>query len=357
MAHLVGIDPSIFKAYDIRGIVDRTLTHSAVRSIGAALGSLASENGVKCLAVGRDGRLSGPALRDALIEGIVSTGADVIDIGMVPTPVLYFATHDLKTGSGVSITGSHNPPEYNGLKMMMAGATLHGDGIQALRQRIEENRIIVAQRRGQSRAVDVVPAYLDTISADVKLARPMKIAIDCGNGVAGAVAPEPDRELQAWTRRVQNFMRDAFDDDLRRHRVWLEDKEAIVALHWRGVPDEEGAETAIRRVADRAEDSGYRTHWGRKVLEIRPPVRIDKGAGIVGLLRDTDLVAAVYVGDDMTDIDAFRGLTDLVELGRLGTAVRVGVRSDEGPPALREEADAMVEGTDGVRELLRALLA
>jgi len=195
VAHLVGIDPSIFKAYDIRGIVDRTLTHSAVRSIGAALGSLASENGVKCLAVGRDGRLSGPALRDALIEGIVSTGADVIDIGMVPTPVLYFATHDLKTGSGVSITGSHNPPEYNGLKMMMAGATLHGDGIQALRQRIEENRIIVAQRRGQSRAVDVVPAYLDTISADVKLARPMKIAIDCGNGVAGAVAPELYRRL------------------------------------------------------------------------------------------------------------------------------------------------------------------
>ncbi len=193
--HLIAVDPSIFKAYDIRGIVDRTLTHSAVGSIGAALGYLASENGVKCLAVGRDGRLSGPALRDALIEGIVSTGADVIDIGMVPTPVLYFATHDLKTGSGVSITGSHNPPEYNGLKMMMAGATLHGDGIQALRQRIEENRVIVASRQGQSRAVDVIPAYLDTITADVKLARPMKIAIDCGNGVAGAVAPELYRRL------------------------------------------------------------------------------------------------------------------------------------------------------------------
>jgi len=172
----------------------------------------------------------------------------------------------------------------------------------------------------------------------------------------GAVAPEPDRELQAWTRRVQNFMRDAFDDDLRRHRVRLEDKEAIVALHWRGVPDEEGAETAIRRVADRAEDSGYRTHWGRKVLEIRPPVRIDKGAGIVGLLRDTDLVAALYVGDDVTDVDAFRGLEELVEMGRLGTALRVGVRSEEGPAELELQADAMVEGTDGVRELLRALL-
>jgi trehalose 6-phosphate phosphatase len=173
----------------------------------------------------------------------------------------------------------------------------------------------------------------------------------------GAIAPQLDRELQAWTRRVQNFARDAFSEDLRRLRVRLEDKEAIAALHWRGVPDEESAEAAIRAVARRAEAAGYKTHWGRKVLEIRPPVRIDKGAGIVGLLRDTDLVAGLYVGDDMTDIDAFRGLQQLVEMGRLGTALRVGVRSDEGPPALEEEADVMVDGTDGVRELLRALLA
>src|SRR5918998_2368564 len=165
----------------------------------------------------------------------------------------------------------------------------------------------------------------------------------------GAIAPESDRELQAWTRRVRTFMRDAYDDDLKRLRVRLEDKEAIAALHWRGVPDEEGAAAAIRRVGERAEASGYRTHWGRKVLEIRPPVRIDKGAGIVGLLRDADLAAGVYVGDDVTDLDAFRGLGELVEMGRLGSAIRVGVRSDEGPPALREEADAMVEGTDGVR--------
>jgi trehalose 6-phosphate phosphatase len=172
----------------------------------------------------------------------------------------------------------------------------------------------------------------------------------------GAIAPELDRELQAWTRRVQGFMREAYGEDLKRLRVRLEDKEAIAALHWRGVPDDEGAEAAIRAVAERAEAAGYKTHWGRKVLEIRPPVRIDKGAGIVGLLRDSDHVAAVYVGDDTTDIDAFRGLAELVEMGRLGTAVRVGVRSDEGPPALEEEADAMVDGTDGVRELLRTLL-
>ena len=122
------------------------------------------------------------------------------------------------------------------------------------------------------------------------------------------------------------------------------------------MPDEDDAQAAVSEVAQAAEDAGFTTHWGRKVLEIRPPVRIDKGAGIVSLLRDTDLVAAVYVGDDVTDIDAFRGLTELVEMGRLGSAVRVGVSSDEGPSELREEADAMVEGTDGVRELLKALL-
>jgi len=188
-------DPSIFKAYDVRGIVDRTLTNDAVRSIGTALGSLASESAVSRIVVGRDGRLSGPELRDALIEGIASTGTEVIDVGMVPTPVLYFATHHLKTGSGVEITGSHNPPEYNGLKMMMAGATLHGEGIQALRQRLEQGRVITTARPGHCTSADVMPAYLNAIVSDVKLARPMKIAIDCGNGVAGAVAPQLYRSL------------------------------------------------------------------------------------------------------------------------------------------------------------------
>jgi trehalose 6-phosphate phosphatase len=172
----------------------------------------------------------------------------------------------------------------------------------------------------------------------------------------GSIKPEMDRELQAWTRRVQDFAHDAFGDDLRQLRVRLEDKEAIAALHWRGVPDEDDAEAAIKEVAQRAEKAGFTTHWGRKVLEIRPPVRIDKGAGIVSLLRDTDLEAAMYVGDDVTDLDAFRGLTELVEKGRLGSAIRIGVRSDEGPAKLSEEADWMVEGTDGVRELLRTLL-
>ncbi|MEA2312964.1 MAG: trehalose 6-phosphate phosphatase [Solirubrobacteraceae bacterium] len=172
----------------------------------------------------------------------------------------------------------------------------------------------------------------------------------------GSIEPEMDGELAAWTRRVQTFAREAFGEELRRLRVRLEDKEAIAALHWRGVPDEDDAEAAVRRVAEQAEDAGFTTHWGRKVLEIRPPVRIDKGAGIVALLRDMDLDAAVYVGDDVTDIDAFHGLTELIEMGRLGSAVRIGVRSEEGPSKLAEEADHMVEGTDGVRDFLKALL-
>jgi trehalose 6-phosphate phosphatase len=172
----------------------------------------------------------------------------------------------------------------------------------------------------------------------------------------GSITPELDGELQAWTRRVQTFSREAFGEDLRRLRVRLEDKEAIAAFHWRGVPDDEEAQAAVEAVAKAAEDAGFVAHWGKKVLEIRPPVRIDKGAGIVHLLGDRDLTAALYVGDDVTDLDAFRGLGELVERGRLGHAVRVGVRSDEGPPQLEQEADAMVEGTDGVRDLLQSLL-
>lgn len=172
----------------------------------------------------------------------------------------------------------------------------------------------------------------------------------------GSVAPEVDRELQAWTRRVQNFAREAYTEGLWRQRIRLEDKEAIVALHWRGAPDEPTAQTAVEEVAQAAEKAGFKTHWGRKVLEIRPPVRIDKGAGIVSLLRDDDFEAALYVGDDVTDLDAFRGLRELVDAGRVGTAIRVGVRSGETPSALEDEADLLVDGTDGVRTLLQALL-
>ena len=181
------IDSSIFKAYDIRGIVDKTLTTDAAFAVGQALGELAQEKGVKALCVGRDGRLSGPKLSDALIKGIASMGINVIDIGMVPTPVLYFATFVTGTGSGVAVTGSHNPPEYNGLKMMMAKDTLFGDGIQNLRERILRG-ITPAAHEGTVTQQDVVTPYLEKVLADVKLARPIKVAIDCGNGVTGPLA-------------------------------------------------------------------------------------------------------------------------------------------------------------------------
>lgn len=172
---------------------------------------------------------------------------------------------------------------------------------------------------------------------------------------AGTIAPELDAELQGWTARVRAFANEAMDEEMRRLRVRLEDKEAIAALHWRGVPDEDEAQRAIASVSVAAEDAGFVTHWGRKVLEIRPPVRIDKGAGIMRLLHDVDLAAAVYVGDDLTDVDAFRGLDELNATGGIAHVLKVGVRSDEGPPQLEAEADVMVDGTDGVRELLQAL--
>ncbi|GEC95904.1 phosphoglucomutase [Zoogloea ramigera] len=182
--------PEIFKAYDIRGIVDKTLTVEAVRAIGHALGSEAVARKQQAIAVGRDGRLSGPALAGALADGIRAAGVDVIDVGCVPTPLTYFAAYELGTNSCVSVTGSHNPPDYNGLKMVLGGQTLFGELIQALRQRIIDGNLVTAAIPGKLTQADVVPAYVSKILGDVKLSRPMKIVMDCGNGVAGAVAPE-----------------------------------------------------------------------------------------------------------------------------------------------------------------------
>ena len=181
--------PEIFKAYDIRGIVGKTLTAEAVRAIGHALGSEAVARGQQAIAVGRDGRLSGPELAGALADGIRAAGVDVVDVGCVPTPLTYFAAYELGTNSCVSVTGSHNPPDYNGLKMVLGGQTLFGELIQALRQRIIDGNLVTAAVPGKLTQADVVPAYVDKIVGDVKLARPMKVVMDCGNGVAGAVAP------------------------------------------------------------------------------------------------------------------------------------------------------------------------
>src|SRR5580765_3138491 len=183
----------IFKAYDIRGIVGKTLTAPIVQAVGQALGTLAQERGRDTLVVGRDGRLSGPELAGALSTGIRASGANVVDIGMVTTPISYFAAHHLNTQCSVMVTGSHNPPDYNGLKMVIAGDTLAGDEIKALKTRIEAGDM--RRGAGSRREADVGPAYLDRIVGDVRLARPMKIAIDCGNGVAGAYAPLLFRRL------------------------------------------------------------------------------------------------------------------------------------------------------------------
>lgn len=183
----------IFKAYDIRGIVGSTFTPEIVEAIGHALGSEARKRQQRAIAIGRDGRLSGPSLAQALATGIRKAGVDVIDVGLVATPMLYFATHELGTQSGVMVTGSHNPPDYNGLKMVLGGETLAGEQIQALRQRLENNDLTHGD--GAYTQTDIASRYIDRIVADVKLARPMKIIVDCGNGVPGAFAPQLYRRL------------------------------------------------------------------------------------------------------------------------------------------------------------------
>ncbi len=182
------VDRSVFKAYDIRGIVGETLTKDVVSAVGAVLGTMAHERDIASLCVGRDGRLSGPSLADALIEGITSAGTDVVDIGMVPTPLVYFATHLTGNGSGVAVTGSHNPADYNGLKMMMGSLTLHGSEIAAIADAIEAGKMRRADVAGKVTQLDAVTPYLEKITSDVKPTRRMKIAVDCGNGVAGPTA-------------------------------------------------------------------------------------------------------------------------------------------------------------------------
>lgn len=188
------VPASIFRAYDIRGIVDETLTEDGVRAIGQSIGSEAAARGESTVVVARDGRLSGPRLSKALIAGLRDAGRDVIDIGMVPTPVLYYATHILEgTRSGVMLTGSHNPANYNGLKIVLAGETLSGDAITDLYRRLTENDL--SQGEGSLREEDVRERYLDQITGDVVVKRPLKAVVDCGNGVAGEMGPELIRRL------------------------------------------------------------------------------------------------------------------------------------------------------------------
>jgi trehalose 6-phosphate phosphatase len=172
----------------------------------------------------------------------------------------------------------------------------------------------------------------------------------------GATRAEVDPELAAWTERVRRFVARAYTAEHQRLRVRSEDKDAIAAFHWRGAPDEAAAAAAVQEIARRALQEGLTVHWGRKVLEVRPPVALDKGLGIASLLHGQLLDAALYVGDDTTDLDAFRGLRALVAEGALTTAICAAVRSDEAPPELAAEADLLLDGTGGVRALLEALL-
>ena len=183
----------IFKAYDIRGIVGRTLTAQHMLLIGQALGSEAMSRGLTSIAFGRDGRLSGSELGQSLVKGLLATGINVIDVGMVPTPVLYFAAAELAKGSGAMLTGSHNPADYNGLKMVLGDETLAGDSIQALKARIENKDFIEGSGKYQTNPLS--NQYIERIAGDIKLARGLKIVVDSGNGVAGALAPKLYRTL------------------------------------------------------------------------------------------------------------------------------------------------------------------
>ena len=183
-----------FKAYDIRGIVPSALNPEFAQELGRGLAARAHSAGVTTMIVGRDGRISSPSLAAALQQGMRDGGINTIDVGEVPTPLVYFAAYTLKTGSGVAVTGSHNPPDYNGFKMMMGGGTLHGDAILALRDEVAAGPARTA-KAGSATSIDILTPYLARVLGDVKLSRPMKIASDCGNGVAGAVAPQLFRAL------------------------------------------------------------------------------------------------------------------------------------------------------------------
>lgn len=189
----VNFDPNIFRAYDIRGITTSNLTEEVVYWVGRAFAAEASEQNQTRVVVGRDGRHSGETLQESLTRGLTDGGMDVINIGQVPTPVLYYATHALDTGTGIMITGSHNPPEYNGLKMMIGGVTLAEDMIQDLYQRLLSNNL--NEGEGSVEDIDLSDSYIDKVLEDVAVAQPPKVVVDCGNGVAGAIAPRLLREL------------------------------------------------------------------------------------------------------------------------------------------------------------------
>jgi phosphomannomutase/phosphoglucomutase len=193
--HQVDLTAEIFRAYDIRGIVGKTLDAGVACQVGLVLGTLALEKNAGPMVVARDGRLSGPELVEGMIKGITASGCDVLDIGAVPTGVLYFAAHELAKGSGVMITGSHNPPDYNGFKVMVAGDTLYGPQIKDIYRRIIEQDVRTGE--GQVERKAVLQQYRKRISSDIKLDRPLRVVIDCGNGIGGVCAADVLRDIGA----------------------------------------------------------------------------------------------------------------------------------------------------------------
>jgi len=200
----MNITSSIFKAYDIRGIVEKELTPEVVKLIGMAVGSESIAQGERGIVVGRDGRLTGPMLSESLISGLIESGCHVVDIGMVPTPLVYFATYTKGASSGVMVTGSHNPPEYNGLKIMIAGETLFADKIQKLYSRILNQQF--SSGAGSSTSINIDQDYIDTIKSDINLNRELNIVVDCGNGVAGNIAPKLFESLGAKVSKLFCFV-------------------------------------------------------------------------------------------------------------------------------------------------------
>ena len=242
---------SIFKAYDIRGVVPSSLNTDTARALGRAFGTHAKSQGEQMVAVGRDGRLSGPSLQQALIQGLVDVGVQVIDVGMVTTPQLYFAACTL-CSSGIQVTGSHNPKDHNGFKMVLAGRAIYGAEIQSLRQ-IMTSESWVLQAGGSVRSADVQAAYRDRIAQDIRLQRPMKIVVDSGNGVAGASAPEIFRKLgceviELYSEVDGNFPNHHPDpskpDNLRDLKAALKQHQAELGLAFDGDGDRLGIVTA-----------------------------------------------------------------------------------------------------------------
>ena len=247
------LQPAIFKAYDIRGIVPSTLNEEVAEALGRAFGAAALREGQGTVAVGRDGRLSGPALAAALVRGLTSSGVDVIDIGMATTPMLYFAASTL-CESGIQVTGSHNPRDHNGFKMVLGGRAIYGDEIQQLRRTMEQGSgaVAAAAREGRVRNVNVLKPYRDRIVADVKLARPLRVVVDSGNGVAGASAPEILKALgcevtELYSQVDGNFPNHHPDpskpDNLRDLMQALRDGDAEIGLAFDGDGDRLGIVT------------------------------------------------------------------------------------------------------------------